>query len=159
MTDELDALQHEAKTIDAELAPPSPDGSPENNPEVLQAAQIATEQAEIEGILTIVSSIFMPVFPSLKEIYTADTIKSIASATVPVMVKHGWSAGAMLGKWAEELALAAVVLPVGFATYKGVQADIKAAEDAEKAKKAESQAASQPEIEVPILDPIVAERG
>lgn len=121
MSAELDALQGEAAAVDELIAPqvvePQQDAQP---------PQAANEAAEIVGLLTIASGLFAPVFPSLQKIYTQETMQQIAAAAVPVMNKHGWSTGDVLGKYAEELALAAVALPVALATLQGVKADIAA---------------------------------
>lgn len=135
MSDELKQLEVEAVAVDAANAPPNPEAQAEQE-QAAQAAQDAiSQEAEIVGLLTITAALFTPMFPSLEAIYTQQTIQSIASAAVPVMQKHGWNAGSLLGKYGEEFALLAVLAPVGFATYKGVKSDIEKAEKAAKAEK------------------------
>lgn len=122
--DQLDQLAAEAAAVDAENAPAQ---LPIEQPAEEQQAAAHDEVAELSAIIGIVTSLFAPVFPSLTKIYTPETVASIAGAAVPVMQKHGLSTGGILGKWAEELALLAVVAPVAMATYQGVQSDIAAA--------------------------------
>lgn len=140
MSAELDALQAEAVAVDAEIAPPV-----EQQPEAAPDAQAGNEQAEIAGLITILAGLFAPVFPSLQKIYTPDTVNSIAAAAVPVMVKRGWSTGALLGKYAEELALAAVAVPVALATWQGIKSDVEAAKAKDKAEPAKAITAPQPD--------------
>lgn len=140
---DLEALQAEAVAVDALNAPaPTPTEQPEAE---AQAAQqiAATEAAEIAGLLQIMAGLAAPLFPSLTKIYTPETCQAVGQAAAPVLAKHGWSMGAVLGAWAEELALAAVVLPVAFATWQGVKADMAAAEA--KAK-TDQQNAPAPEV-------------
>jgi hypothetical protein len=126
--EELKALEGEALAVDA-LTAPAP--TPDQQAEAAQAAP--NEAAEIAALLQIMAGLAAPLFPSLAKIYTAETCNAIGQAAAPVMAKHGWSTGTMLGKYAEELALLAVVAPIGFATWQGVQADVAAAKA--KAKK------------------------
>lgn len=122
--DQLDQLAAEAAAVDAANAPGQlPIEQPAGQP---QAATV-DEVAELSAIIGIVTSLFAPIFPSLTKIYTPETVTGIAGAAVPVMQKHGLSTGGILGKWAEELALLAVVAPVAMATYQAVQSDIAAA--------------------------------
>lgn len=154
MNDELEALTGEAAAVDLVNAPaPVPGAEDQSTPVTVTG----NEAAEIAGLLTIVTGLFSPVFPSLAEIYTKETIQSIADAAVPVMAKRGWTTGALLGRYAEEITLCAVAFPVAFATYQGISADVA------KAKKA---SAENPAIAEPVTverrpddAPLVAERG
>ncbi len=130
--EDLKALEGEALAVDAQTAPTP---TPEQQAEAAQAAP--NEAAEIAALLQIMAGLAAPLFPSLAKIYTAETCNAIGQAAAPVMAKHGWSTGTMLGKYAEELALLAVVAPIGFATWQGVQADVAAAK---KKSKTEEQA-------------------
>ena len=139
MSTELDALQSEAVAVDAVNTP-----SVAEQPSTEQA-QAVNEAAEIAGLLTIITGLFVPVFPSLAKIYTVETVNSIAAAAVPVMNKHGWTTGEFLGKWAAELGLAAVAIPVGLLTIKGIREDIAQAKEQEKP--ATAQAITAPEAQ------------
>lgn len=130
ISEELKALEGEALAVDAQIAPAL---TPEQQAEAAQAAP--NEAAEIASLLQIMAGLAAPLFPSLAKIYTAETCNAIGQAAAPVMAKHGWSTGTILGKYAEELALLSVVAPIGFATWQGVQADVAAAKA--KAKKAD----------------------
>lgn len=154
MSAELEALQHEAVAVDAENAPPTVD------PVAAEPAQPVNEAAEIVGLLTILAGLFTPVFPSLSKIYTPETVQSLADAAVPVMNKHGWTTGEFMGKWAAELALAAVAVPVALATVQGVRADIAAAKATEKAAPAQKITLGAEAVTVAPLDqPQFAARG
>lgn len=133
MSAELESLTAEAAAVDEQIAPPI------EQPEAAQPQPAAAnEQAEIAGLITIMAGLFAPVFPSLQKIYTKETVDSIAAAAVPVMAKHGWTTGALLGRYAEELALAAVAFPVGVATWQGIRADAAAAKAKDKAEPAKA---------------------
>lgn len=122
MSAKLDALEAEARAVDLAVAP-----APVADEKAQAATAPANEVAELAALITILSSMFVPVFPSLANIYTPETISSLASAAVPVMQKRGWSTSELLGKYAEELALAAVAAPVALATWQCVKADSEAA--------------------------------
>lgn len=120
--EELNSLEGEAAKIDQQIAPVAPKTEPE------QPAQPApTEAASIAALVQIMAGLFAPVFPSLQKIYTDTACQQIGDAAAPVMAKHGWTTGELLGKYAEELALLAVVAPLGLATWQGIQTDIAAA--------------------------------
>ena len=145
MSEELAALETEAAAVDAVNAPPV-ETQAEAGPVVP-----GNEQAEVAWLITILAGLFAPVFPSLQKIYTPDTINSIAAAAVPVMAKRGWTTGALLGKYAEELALAAVAVPVALATWQGIKADVAAAKAKDKAEpaKAITEQPAAPGVAVP----------
>lgn len=153
MSSELDALQHEAVAVDAENAQPAVE------PVAAEPVQPVNEAAEIVGLLTILAGLFTPVFPSLAKIYTPQTVQSLADAAVPVMQKRGWTTGEFLGKWAAELALAAVAVPVALATVQGVRADLAAAKAAEKAAPAQAITQGAEAVPVALEQPQFAARG
>jgi hypothetical protein len=165
MSEELAQLEFEAQQVDELNAPPNPEAIQQE--QAAQEAQVnaETEKSELIGVLTITAALFTPMFPSLEKIYTPQTIQSIAAASVPVMQKHGWSAGSLLGKYGEEFALLAVCAPVAFATYKGVKADIEEAErkreEEEKKEKQQNEAESYTVVIPPPQDfePQVQARG
>lgn len=153
MSAELDALQHEAVAVDAENVPVAVDPLP------AEQAQPVNEAAELVGLLTILAGLFTPVFPSLAKIYTPATVQGLADAAVPVMNKHGWTTGEFLGKWAAELALAAVGVPVVIATARGVLEDIAAAKATEKAAPAQAITKGAEVVPVALEQPQFAARG
>lgn len=156
MSEELKALENEAAQVDALIAPTEPAVQVQAQQEQQAQAAVVSEHAEIVGLLTLAAALASPMFPSIEKIYTPETIDSIATAAVPVLVKRGWSVGSALGKYGEELALLSVVLPVGFATYKGVMGDIA---EAEKAKEKDA-AGDEPAKAVPDgAQPDFAARG
>jgi len=139
MDEELKALEGEAAQIDAQLAPTP---TPEEGVQIAQPGN-QNEAAELSALVQIVSGMFAPMFPSLKEIYTAQSCDALAAAAVPVMLKRGWSVSGLLGKYAEEVALLAVAGPLAFATWQGVSSDLAAAAAAQKKAAADPQSAQQ----------------
>lgn len=86
---------------------------------------------EIAGGLLMVANLAAPMFPTLQAIYTQETCQQVGVALEPVCIKHGWLVDGIGGKYKEELLALAVVLPLAFATYKGIQADIEASKKKE----------------------------
>lgn len=80
---------------------------------------------ELAGLLAVAVQTLKPAFPSLGEIYTEETIGAASAAVAAVCTKHGWLGGGLFGQWGEELACVAVVGPLAFATYQGVQGDME----------------------------------
>lgn len=87
--------------------------------------------AEIGALIALAASALTPAFPSLKTIYTSETTAAAGHAIAAVCQKHGWLQNGVGGKYAEEIACAAVLLPLGWATYSGITADL-ASRDADK---------------------------
>lgn len=85
--------------------------------------QIAGEMA---GLILALVQITKPVFPSLESIYTEDTAHAAAQAVAAVCVKHGWLQEGITGGHSEEIAAAMILLPLGFATYRGIKGDLAA---------------------------------
>jgi len=81
---------------------------------------------EIGGLLTMLVSMAKPVLPSLGAIYTPETTDAVAGAVAAVCDKHGWLQGGIANGYSEEILAASILLPVGFATYQGVRADLAA---------------------------------
>lgn len=153
MSEEMDILLSEAIAVDAVNAPPAVEQV------AAEPVQPVNEAAEIVGLLTILAGLFTPVFPSLAKIYTPQTVQSLADAAVPVMQKRGWTTGEFLGKWAAELALAAVAVPVALATVQGVRADLAAAKATEKAAPAQAITQGAEVVPVALEQPQFAARG
>lgn len=81
--------------------------------------------AEVAALMALAASALSPAFPSLKQIYTEQTTAAAGHAIAAVCQKHGWLANGIGGKYAEEIACAAVLLPLSWATYNGIVADIE----------------------------------
>lgn len=131
--DELQQLQGEALAADASAAPPvqpviGPDGQPVQEPQPVDVA------GEVAAMMKIAVGILSPVLPSLGEIYTEQTIGACSKAIAGVCVKHGWLNDGLMGKWGEEIAAAAILLPIGYATYNGVRGDLDNLKEKAKAK-------------------------
>ena len=106
----------------------------EGEQEVAAAPDLAQE---IAGIVQAVVGMLAPMFPSLPGIYTPEATQAAAAATAAVCSKHGWMQGGLMGRWGEEIACAALVGPLAFATYHGVKADIAARQPAEPSRSGE----------------------
>lgn len=98
--------------------------------EAAQASPAGPDLAEeIGGMAAMLVSALSPALPSLKTIYTPETTGAAAAAIAAVCRKHGWLSGGMFGEWGEEVACAAVLIPLAIATHKGVKGDISAAKE------------------------------
>lgn len=152
MSLELENLVGEAAAVDALCAPVEF----VDEAAIQQVAELAqSEAAELAALLSIVTGLFSPVFPSLEKIYTPPTVQRLADSFVPVMVKRGWTTGGILGRFGEEFAFAAVVIPIAIATTKGIKEDIAAAEKSEEKPEEPSKAAM---IDTSIHTPFVLAR-
>ena len=87
---------------------------------------------ELGGMVTMVVQVLAPAFPSLPKLYTDSTVRAASGAIAAVCTKRGWLAGGLMGGWGEEIACAAVVLPLAVATAQGIKADIAARKPAEQ---------------------------
>lgn len=125
MTGDLDNLAAAAAAVDAEVAPPAAQFVAGEDTQLEQVAPTAeVEAAELAAILQAMTSLFVPLFPSLAAVYTPEACRSLAAATVPFMRKRGWTLPGIMAAWAEEIALAVVAFPLAFATWTAVNADI-----------------------------------
>lgn len=113
-----------------------------------QAVQGPDLAQEIAGLVSVAVATLSPIFPSLKGIYTDETTAAASNAIAVVCKKHGWLSGGMMGNYGEEIACLAIVGPLAFATYQGVQSDLEAKRATAKVEKLESLDLSAP-IEVP----------
>lgn len=155
MSVELDSLMGEAAAVDSLNAPVEFVDTVAQD----QAAQLAgNEASELAALLQIVTGLFSPVFPSLAKIYTPDTVRNLSESFVPVMIKHGWSTGGILGRFGEEFAFCAVAVPVAVATYKGITADVEAANSKQEEAARVEQVGQVERIPVPD-QPVFMARG
>lgn len=134
---ELNALEAQAAQVDAE-----------SNPAIDQAApqvQLTPQNDALAGefvvYMNMILGILSPALPSLKALYTQPVVEGVAAATATVCHKHGWLQDGIGGRYAEEIALAAIVIPLGFATHQAVKGDIAAL-------KAKKEAQEKPQVEV-----------
>jgi len=117
------------------------------NGDVQAAQQAEPEQEsrpelanEFKVVIMMATGALAPAFPSLGEIYTEETAGAAAHAMASLCNKYGWMQDGIGGKWAEEIAAGAILLPLAWATYQGVQSDI-----AKRAKKQPDKALAMPE--------------
>ena len=117
----IDMMAAKAAALDAaaqQQATPIQLGQP------IDTGNMAMLSTEIDSLLQMVVSVLTPALPSLREIYTSEVTQTLAETTARVCVKHGWLQDGIGGKYAEEIALAAVALPIALATYSGIKGDI-----------------------------------
>jgi hypothetical protein len=88
-------------------------------------------QTEFTGMIKLAVAALSPAFPSLSDIYTDQVTAAASSAAAQVCMKHGWLTGGIGGKWAEEIAAAAILLPLGYQTYQGISSDLARAKKSE----------------------------
>lgn len=76
-------------------------------------------------------------------------MQALSESIARVCNKHGWLVDGIGGKWGEEIALAAIALPVGFSTYKAVTQDLsvlKAKAQAKEKTQADAPPAAEKDI-------------
>lgn len=89
-----------------------------------QSVNVPDLAGEISGLLAVAVATLSPMFPSLKAIYTTETIGAASQAVAAVCQKRGWLSGGMMGEYAEEVTALAIVGPLALATYQGIKGDI-----------------------------------
>jgi hypothetical protein len=73
---------------------------------------------EVADVLKLVRDLIGPLLPYIPQIYTDEVCAEVAGKTVPVLDKYGIAIGGVGGLLGPELALAALVLPLGYVTVK-----------------------------------------
>jgi len=96
-----------------------------------QSANVPDLADELAALFSVAVATLGPIFPSIKAIYTKDTIGAASGAIAAVCTKRGWLSGGMMGEYAEEITALAIVGPLALATYQGVKSDIEAREKKE----------------------------
>ena len=124
MTDERESMNQEQAADFAALQATASDAPP--LPGEAEKPPAADLTKEITGLITVVVSMLGPLFPSLVGIYTPEVIQTAGGAIAAVCEKRGWMTGGMFGEWGEEIACVAIVGPLAFTSYQGIQSDIKA---------------------------------
>lgn len=102
------------------------DAEPNDGPHLVDTAgpPAVNLEAELSALVRVAVAVLGPIFPSLREIYTNDTIQTVGAVVAPVCRKRGWLANGVGGKYAEEMAACAVLAPIAAATYAGITADL-----------------------------------
>ena len=116
--------------LEAMATPASTPGQPSDAP-TLQPGRPEL-QAELQALFTLAAQTIGTVYPSVKQTCDQPAIDALAAVWAAVCNKRGWLMGGIGGEYAEELAAAAVTLPLGFGIYKGIQADIASRKRVEK---------------------------
>ncbi|WP_290874940.1 hypothetical protein [Aquabacterium sp.] len=126
----LAALQLKAADDPGAIVPTAP-ATGAQVAQVEQAPPVALS-VEIGDAITAGVTLLGPIFPSLGRVYTPETVQRLAVSTEAVCVKRGWLAGGLFGGRAEEVVLAAVLIPVTLSTWAAVKHDLIKARMEEK---------------------------
>lgn len=98
----------------------------------LAAPGRAELQAELSALFMLAAQTVGTIYPSVKDTLNTQATDTLAAVWAAVCNKRGWLQGGIGGEYAEEIAAAAVTLPLGFALYKGIQSDIAARKKEDK---------------------------
>lgn len=121
---DLDKMEIKAAQIDAMEGEQEGAEQSANPEQVASLDRTAALAQELKMLGNVLLGVLTPALPSLKEIYTEPVINALCESTARVLVKYKLFENGIGGRWAEEIALAAIALPLAFATYKGVSKDI-----------------------------------
>lgn len=100
----------------------------ETQGEQADQAQAVSPEESLGGLLKVASiGLHFAGLKNTAAVWTESTCDAVAAAAVPVMRKYAWGQRAleflMTGGGVEEMALAAVIAPLAFATAQAVKAD------------------------------------
>lgn len=126
--DEGPALPDEA-VAELRVLQAAADDDPNELPDPNAPAPVALPpplDAELSGMLLMLSKVLSPAFPSIATIYTEESCRMVGEAVAGVCEKYGWLQGGVGGEYGPELMCLVVVGPIAFATYGAVQGDIAA---------------------------------
>lgn len=93
------------------------------------------------GIAAIVAAL-APAMPTVAALYPPETREAVGQSIAEVCRKHGWLSGGLFGDYGAEIACAATVLPLAFATVAAYRHDRAAWERARNGQPAASDAPS-----------------
>lgn len=114
----LDALEGEARSVEAHGAPVAP-GLPGS-----AAPPGPTAADELHSALVMARAMIGPAmswWPDFGAVWSDQTMRGIANAGAMVMERHGLTVGQLLGQWGPYLALVGAVAPPSFVTYQVIQ--------------------------------------
>lgn len=114
----LDALEHEARSVEAHGAaiPPGAPGS------VVQPGPSAAD--ELYSSLAMARAMVAPMmawWPDFGQVWGDGTLRGIAQAGADVMARHGLTVGQLMGQWGPYLMLVMAAAPPSFVTYQAIQ--------------------------------------
>lgn len=135
--DDLNQLKAEAAEIDAEFIPA---GSPES-----ETRPGMDYLMEARNLIEFAVTLFVPLFPSLANVYTDAAKVALANASAPMMEKYNMSMGGLFEKWGPEINFAMVSFPLGLQTYRAIQADLAERREKKPEPASKAQAVSQSE--------------
>lgn len=98
---------------------------PASVPDYQNAAIIAQISAHIQNVLITVVNVASPLFPTLGQVYTDETVKAVGDSVAPVVIKRKWKPAGWIEKYQEELAAAAVLIPVSVSTVNAIRFDLE----------------------------------
>lgn len=101
-------------------------GEPAGQLQTVTEPEGPTLQEELAAAMGMAVAMLAPMFPSLRGIYTPETMGAASGAIAAVCEKHGWMQDGFMGQYGPEIACIAIVGPLGFATYQGVRGDLAA---------------------------------
>ncbi|MFM0364229.1 hypothetical protein [Paraburkholderia sediminicola] len=73
---------------------------------------------ELADVLKVIRDLLGPALPYIPEIYTDEVVSALAATTVPVLDKYGIAIGGVGGLLGPEIALLALVVPLGIVTVR-----------------------------------------
>jgi hypothetical protein len=116
-----EARAAEGEQIAADAPPPPP-------PPIVDYA------GQAKDLVSMCAGMLLPFYPELEPVWTQPKQDSVANALTPVLAKYELQVPDILAKWAPELGLAIVVIPLAIETRKALA--LAALERAKKAKEA-----------------------
>lgn len=147
---DLKKLQEQANIVDAEVISETKKESSSAEPGVTREAT-PDAYTEALGLIEFCVTLFAPFYPSLKNVYTAQKQQELAKATVPLVDKYNFTAGAFFEKWGPEIGFAIVAVPLVSDTRKAIKHDIA---EKKAAAKAAAEKAKQPAVDPSGMPPL-----
>lgn len=137
---DLSDLMNEAQGLETEHGGAGQPGAPGQVPamggnleaELLSALQMARMAAE---------KLAFSWWPEFREVWSDQTLQSIATAGAEIMRRHGWGMGELLSKWGPYFALGGAILPPSMVTYQVIK---QRQEDERRAARARGTPMAQP---------------
>jgi hypothetical protein len=125
-------LMQEAQALEASAAPLQP-GSP-GGPAAVISDNLEAEVLSALQMARVAAGQAVPWWPEYREVWSDQTLQSIAAAGAEVMRRHGWNMGELLGKWGPYIALVGAIAPPAMVTYQVVKERREQAAAAARAK-------------------------
>lgn len=126
-----------------------------------QSGPIADAAESLYGMLSLIAiGCKFTGYSNIAAVWNENTCRGVSSACIPVFRKYAWGARIInfleTGAGVEELALGAVLLPIGLATYGAYQLDTKHREtEVQQAEKVNETATNYPPFDLDLGDAAV----